>query len=647
MIASLKIRTKLLLMIVLLIIGMSFYIFYSYSTVDEVKVKGEMYNSIILQKDLIADILPPPEYIIESYLTVFQMTETTSSAEMAEFKDKMVTLQKDFETRQQYWVENLPEGQQKELITKQSYSHGMDFYDTYKQLFLPQISAGNVAGAKQLLNTVMKEHYMLHREKIDELVKLAVAEAAAIEADSEKVVAADIFWLIVIGIGILLLTSVGLFYFAGRLASPIIAVKERMQLFAAGDLTIQELPVQSKDEVGELTAAFNQMLRNTQEIIGQVVLTTSSLNQSSEQLIGNSDGTNAAKRSSEQNGSLEQMTAGLEGSTKALASASSNLTMIASAVEEMSGTIRNLASASEEISAEVNQASNVMSGITQSIVTVSGSAEEVNKSVGNVVNAVKEMNISLNEVNKSCSFSMKITNEASFKAAETNTIIEKLSVSSRQIGKIVAVINEIADQTNMLALNAAIEAAGAGDAGKGFAVVANEVKELAKQTAEATEEISQQIESMQLNMSEAVSAVSGITSVIQEISSITGTIAAAVTQQSATTGDISNAAVVAADRVTNITKEIGEVTQSARHVARNFQESSKGVNEIARSATELSKASDDVAMNSERASTNLFDISRTAQSLNDNMQTARVAAQALNQIVSELDLLVGKFKLKD
>ncbi len=673
MMGNLKIRAKLAIMVVLLMVGIGFYVYYSYSIVDEVKIEGDMYNQIILQKDLIADILPPPEYIIESYLTVFQMTETTNATAIEQFKNKMVTLQKDFDTRQQYWLENLPEGKQKELITKDSYKYGTLFYDDYKRLFLPQITAGNIAEAKRVMNSTLNAHYANHREKIDELVVLAVEEAARFEADADEVVQKDIISLIIIGIVILLVTAVFLFLFAGRLARPIIRVKESMQKFAAGDLTIEELPISSKDEVGELTVAFNQMLLNTKQIIGQVVQTTNALNQSAEQLLSVSDAvaTNSdttMQKTSEVSGSVEQMTSGLEDSTKALASASSNLTMIASAVEEMSGTIRNLASASEEISAEVNQASTVMTDITQSIVTVSGSAEDVNKSVGNVVNAVREMNMSLNEVNKSCSVSMRITSDASVKAAETNTIIEKLSVSSRQIGKIVEVINEIADQTNMLALNAAIEAAGAGEAGKGFAVVANEVKELAKQTAEATEEISQQIASMQLSMNEAVSAVSGITSVIQEISGITNTIASAVTQQSATTGDISNAAVQAADRVTSITKEINDVTQNARHVARNFQESSKGVNEIARSATELSKASDDVAMNSERASTNLFDISRTSQDFNDRMslisgnlqllgqatnevtnggRSARNAAQSLSQIANELEAIVSKFKLKD
>ena len=243
MMGNLKIRAKLAIMVVLLMVGIGFYVYYSYSIVDEVKIEGDMYNQIILQKDLIADILPPPEYIIESYLTVFQMTETTNATAIEQFKNKMVTLQKDFDTRQQYWLENLPEGKQKELITKDSYKYGTLFYDDYKRLFLPQITAGNIAEAKRVMNSTLNAHYANHREKIDELVVLAVEEAARFEADADEVVQKDIISLIIIGIVILLVTAVFLFLFAGRLARPIIRVKESMQKFAAGDLTIEELPI--------------------------------------------------------------------------------------------------------------------------------------------------------------------------------------------------------------------------------------------------------------------------------------------------------------------------------------------------------------------------------------------------------------------
>ena len=127
------------------------------------------------------------------------------------------------------------------------------------------------------------------------------------------------------------------------------------------------------------------------------------------------------------------------------------------------------------------------------------------------------MSSSLNEVSKNCQKESQIAANANNQAKSTRDLMERLGVSSKEIGKVIEVINDIADQTNLLALNATIEAASAGEAGKGFAVVANEVKELAKQTAQATDQIGRQIEEMQNNTGNAVAAIEDITKIIEEI----------------------------------------------------------------------------------------------------------------------------------
>ncbi len=256
--------------------------------------------------------------------------------------------------------------------------------------------------------------------------------------------------------------------------------------------------------------------------------------------------------------------------------------------QEIESIISKLAAASSKTSAGIEQVNAIVDGIADNTNNVSNFTKDVSSSVNSVVLAMKEINISLNEISQNCGRSKNITSDAEMKAKDTNHIIDVLNTSSRQIGKIVKVINEIADQTNMLALNAAIEAAGAGEAGKGFAVVAGEVKELARQTAESTEEIGQQIEMMQKNMSDAVKAMGTILEVIDEMSSITNTIAAAVAEQSSVSGSISNAVVAAAEKVNMITERTRDIAVSSHDAAKSIAEASVGIKELAATASELS-----------------------------------------------------------
>ncbi|MFO0604141.1 MAG: globin-coupled sensor protein [Polyangiales bacterium] len=218
---------------------------------------------------------------------------------------------------------------------------------------------------------------------------------------------------------------------------------------------------------------------------------------------------------------------------------------------------------------------------------VSSAATQVSVSVQTVAAAAEEMTASIREIAKNASDASRVAGTAVKVADTTNATVGKLGESSAEIGKVVKVITSIAQQTNLLALNATIEAARAGEAGKGFAVVANEVKELAKETARATEDISQKIESIQASTRGAIGAIAQISEIIEQISSLQTTIASAVEEQTATTNEIGRNISEAARGAGEIAKAISGVASSARSTAGGAAQARTASENFTRMAGEL------------------------------------------------------------
>jgi methyl-accepting chemotaxis protein len=256
-----------------------------------------------------------------------------------------------------------------------------------------------------------------------------------------------------------------------------------------------------------------------------------------------------------------------------IVSIGANAQQVATASEEFSATSQQITANSEETSAQAN--------------VVSAATEEVNRNLQTVATSTEEMSASIGEIAKNASEAAKVAGEALKAATETNATVTKLGESSAEIGQVIKVITSIAQQTNLLALNATIEAARAGEAGKGFAVVANEVKELAKQTAKATEDISQRIAAIQTDAKSAVEAIQIISGIIGRVNDISTTIATAVEEQSATTSEMSR-------NVSEAAKGSGEVAKNITGVAQAAQSTSSGATESQKAAQELAKMSTDL-----------------------------------------------------
>ncbi|MEI4272979.1 methyl-accepting chemotaxis protein [Klenkia sp. LSe6-5] len=277
---------------------------------------------------------------------------------------------------------------------------------------------------------------------------------------------------------------------------------------------------------------------------------------------------------------LGKMSAALDG---AVVSIREVMTAVAGSADAVAASSEELSASSAQISAAAGETSSQTS-------LVASAADEVSRSVATVSAGAEEMSAAIREIAQSSAEAARVAAEAVGEAEATNATITKLGVSSKEIGDVVKVITSIAEQTNLLALNATIEAARAGEAGKGFAVVANEVKELAQETARATEDIARRVEAIQADTSGATEAIGRISTVIAEINDHQLTIASAVEEQTATTNEMSRSVAEAAGGTTEIAANIGGVSAAAASTTQALAQTGLAVDELARMASEMRAA---------------------------------------------------------
>lgn len=487
-----------------------------------------------------------------------------------------------------------------------------------------------------------------------------------------KIILSSIIVQAVLYLIVIIVVIIFLLYFSRVLIAPI---KRLVDVFkdlseGEGDLRVR-IPVNSKDEVGQVAKYFNQFIEKLHSIVKDIIGINQALVnnvkvmfESSQVLLKQSEDMNlqidnASAASEEINTNINVIASGAE-------QASSNVKSVANTAAHMSEVALSAAAASEQTSVNVEDVSNAVTVMAQHINESTKSMNNILNGVNSTASAIEEMSVSIAEISKNTQFASNISNEADTEAQNAASSVAELRNIAQSIGKIVQVISDIADQTNMLALNATIEAASAGEAGKGFAVVANEVKELAKQTSIATEKISTDIDHVQVASQRAVVIIEKITDIIQKINETNTLIASSIGEQSTTTNEISNAVGNVANDTSKMEKYIIEIDNNVKNVNRNMEQASIAVNQIAQSTNSSAKSANDVALNSNEADTGVSEIARSIQQISIGMNdissfmqklvyTSQVntttsnsineSSKEIESLTKDLDDLVSRFRV--
>jgi methyl-accepting chemotaxis protein len=532
--AQFRIRTQIGYMVGVLLIGMLVFGGWSFRTLHQVQVNGPMYQDIVRGKDLIADILPPPNYIIEAYLVVLQLADPEHAGEREALITRLGELKKDYDTRHTFWQGQPLAESIRDTFLKQAHQPAQQFFAVADSQLLPHLKAGDNAAVHADLKQ-MRGLYAAHRQAIDKVVDLANKENEVLEKDAD----ADVHGAS-IGLGIVLAVAVagglGLaLLISGTLIASIRQAADATVRMADGDLG-RPVAVQVGGELGELLAAVGRMQGKLTEVVRRVDGLAKSLSVQAEQVSATSSQLGAAS------------------SHQAEATAES-----AAAIEELTVSIT-----------EVSEVAHQTEGNSEQTVRL---AEDGNRLINDIAREIEAVAATV---------------------TESSEQIKTLEQRSQDIGGIANVIKEIADQTNLLALNAAIEAARAGEQGRGFAVVADEVRKLAERTSLATAEIADKISAIQNETQSAVGAMQQAVPQVQQGLALTTLATAKLDDINSQASD----SLLKVRDVANATKQqssaASDVGRNVEHIASMAEQSNVAMQQNADSAHVLERMSEEL-----------------------------------------------------
>jgi methyl-accepting chemotaxis protein len=505
-------------------VGLFALILTSGYALQQLRIGGPIYNQIKLGNDLIADILPPPAYVLEAYLEA--TLALREPATIAERTTRLVQLRKDYDERREYWSKSDLAPATKRLLTETSHAEVAKFWDITRNELLPAIAGNNLSVAETSYKK-LQSVYAAHRAVIDDIVKKATDDNTALEAAAANTDGRFKMLIWTVSVIVMLVLALGLLGIAIGVIRPVVHMTSVMKRLADGDLNVEIPSVERRDEVGSMAQAV--------EVFKQAAV---------------------------ENLRLQEQQA--ESFEEAAVAQRNALLGMAETVERETG------SSVESVGAATRNVVDVAVGLTKLAANLSSNSQAVAAaSVQSLANsqtvsaAAEQLSASIREIGSQIHRASSVTGNAVQSSRKAQETIQSLSSVVSKIAEMSGNIGSIASQTNLLALNATIEAARAGDAGRGFAVVASEVKSLSHQTANSTEEINRLVAEIQVATRAAVEAVGHIGSEIDEVDQVANSIAGAIEQQQAATQEIARSVEQSAQSNRDVSSKIADVSRDA------------------------------------------------------------------------------------
>jgi methyl-accepting chemotaxis protein len=670
MLARLRLGQQIGLMVLVFLAGLGVSTLVSVSSLRHVMVNGPIFDQIARDTELVADILPPPAYIVDAYATLLQLKLAVEHGADDQIVQRLLAesrkTREEYEQRLSHWKEVLPQGELRRTLTDQAATPAREFFEIRDREVIPALLAGDTAKADELIWKELRPRFEAHRQAIDRTVELAYASVESSQQRADTVVAQVNLLVPAVGISIALLA--GAFAYAltrsltarlGRVSraldeittTEIPALESALAAMSRGDLgatvSFNARPMESsgRDEVAVLTAAYNRLV----SALASVQQSFSGLSTSLRDMVGGLKeaaeqvtrvGAELHRRVEEITGATHDVTGATERVAQGSATQATELARLRQSLTELADTSDALAKAAAAQARVVQRAFELASELARR----NEEAATTARSTGELAGRHAEHAIQGQEAVRRTMASIATAQAESDKARQR---VDEMVSHARSIEQVVAIVRSITEHTNLLALNAAIEAARAGEAGRGFTVVAEEVRKLSASAAESTGHIAELVDQLQRAAAAAVQAADESQHAMTAVVSDTTTVSelfASTASAARELAELSEHALALAEQalrsVQHLHAEMEQAASTVEETSAAAAELSTTVTTISASASQLSTIGEQNAQASEHASNAMDQISHEV------VQVAQ-SAEALLQLAERLLRETERFRTDD